>query len=964
MAIAETRLAASLAERYRLERELGRGGMATVYLATDLKHGRPVALKVLSPVLATAVGPERFLREIEILARLNHPHILALLDSGTAEAAGPGGAVVRAPYFVMPFVDGESLRDRLQREGPLPPVEAARIAREIADALAYAHAHGVLHRDIKPANVLLSDGHAVVADFGIAGALGLASDRRLTTTGVSLGTPQYMSPEQAAGFPGGLDPRSDLYSLGCVLFEMLAGEPPGPGAGVGPRPTALRIPSRRGAVPEALSRVVSRALAPVAGDRFPTAAAMKAALALADGVPPGRRWPRVAPLVVLAAVSAAALWWRLRPEPPSLDPGLIAVAPFDVPPGDSDLEVWREGMVDFLSRGLDGAGVLRTVSPTTVIRRWSGRADRASGLALGRRTGAGRALVGQLLRVSADSARVTAQLLDTRRDAIVGEYDVRGGLGQIDRLGDSLVLGVLRSAAGGTGREGVRSGRAATPPVAALKAFLAGEQLLRRASWDSALGQFQRAVTLDSSFAFAWYRAGLVLAWQRTDWDSLAGAYRDRAASLNRGLAPRDSLLVWADSLSTEIYRATGPVRGKRLRLMRSLEAGAQRWPDDPEIWRVLGEEGFHHGLSEGYSRGRVLEAFERSIQLDSTYAASYVHPITLAFAVRGPESGARYLDAFLQHAPFGFQADGARLAAEVMQAGPRIGPELLRRLDALSGPGLFEGWAATLWAGDSGMAAVRFATELVTRDGPGPPLLANRSFRLGLAAHALMIRGRLRETARLGGLALSALLELGLAGAVPPAVVDLDLRRRLDGGGGDVALGPIWWAFRGDTASLIALRARCERAPGQEPPCLGRFAAAAADAYLDLASGDTLAAVSKLQALPDSLCPACYLHRHTLRQLLERLGRRDELSDLLGRELVGLREGGGVSEVQWVLARARLAEARGDTVAATRSYGIVVGLWSAADRELGPDVVAAREGLARLGPPSGRDASRRDASP
>ena len=269
----------ALSDRYRLERELGRGGMATVYLAHDLRHDRPVALKVLHPELAHALGPERFQREIQVAARLQHPHILAVHDSG--EDAGQ-------LWFTMPFVAGESLRDRLDREKQLPLGDAVRIAREAADALDYAHRHGVVHRDIKPDNILLSDGHALVADFGIARALGAAGGEQITQTGTSVGTAAYMSPEQAAG-ERDVDGRSDVYSLAIVLYEMLAGETPfaapTPQATIARRFTENPRPLRasRDTVPEYVEAAVQQALARTAADRFATARAFADAIGASGG---------------------------------------------------------------------------------------------------------------------------------------------------------------------------------------------------------------------------------------------------------------------------------------------------------------------------------------------------------------------------------------------------------------------------------------------------------------------------------------------------------------------------------------------------------------------------------------------------------------------------------------------------------------------------------------------------------
>ena len=325
------RLATVLADRYRVERELGAGGMATVYLAHDLKHDREVALKVLHPDLGAALGADRFLSEIKTTARLQHPHILPLLDSGEAGGGDSTGLL----YYVMPFVRGETLRARLERERQLPVDDALRIARECADALHHAHSHGIIHRDIKPENILLQDGHAVVADFGIALAVQSAGGARMTQTGLSLGTPQYMSPEQAMGEKT-IDARSDIYSLGAVTYEMLTGEPPFTGASVQAivakvlteRP--VPVSTTRDTVPPGLERAVLRSLAKLPADRFATAKAFADALddrgeseghsADADGM--GRRsanvetrvWKGATVLLAVAALVATAYAWRLRPE--------------------------------------------------------------------------------------------------------------------------------------------------------------------------------------------------------------------------------------------------------------------------------------------------------------------------------------------------------------------------------------------------------------------------------------------------------------------------------------------------------------------------------------------------------------------------------------------------------------------------------------------------------------------------
>ena len=318
-------LANALADRYRLERELGRGGMATVYLAQDLRHEREVAIKVLHAELGAVLGGERFLSEIKTTARLQHPHILPLLESGEA-----GGLL----YYVMPLVTGETLRARLERERQLPIADALLIASEVADALAHAHAKGIIHRDIKPENILLQDGHALVADFGIALAVQSAGGERMTQTGLSLGTPQYMSPEQAMG-ERNIDARSDIYALGAVTYEMLAGEAPFTGPSVqaivarvlSEQPRALNV--QRKAVPLAAEAAVFRALEKLPADRFGSAKEFAAALNAsgtmtglrtdARALAVGRDWRMLAlGVALLAAVGVAVVGW-MRPRSGTAD---------------------------------------------------------------------------------------------------------------------------------------------------------------------------------------------------------------------------------------------------------------------------------------------------------------------------------------------------------------------------------------------------------------------------------------------------------------------------------------------------------------------------------------------------------------------------------------------------------------------------------------------------------------------
>jgi serine/threonine-protein kinase len=369
------RLQHALSSGYVLERELGRGGMATVYLAHDLRHDRRVALKLLDPQLAQSLGADRFLREIRTAARLQHPHILSVHDSGETEGQ---------LWFTMPYVEGESLRRRLERERQLPLEDALRIAREVADGLDYAHRHGVVHRDVKPENILLSEGHALVADFGISRALTAESGgERLTETGISVGTPAYMSPEQATGDT--LDARTDVYALGAVLYEMLTGEPPftGPTAQaiIAKRFHSDAIPVRavRPSVPAHVERAVARALARVATDRFASTAELARALdeesssatvAIA-APPPARGRPARTGLLllglgILIGLGVLFAWTHARRRESAEESGLrrVAVLPFDNL-GGADKAYFADGITDEIRGKLATVGGLQVTARTS-----------------------------------------------------------------------------------------------------------------------------------------------------------------------------------------------------------------------------------------------------------------------------------------------------------------------------------------------------------------------------------------------------------------------------------------------------------------------------------------------------------------------------------------------------------------------------------------------------------------------
>jgi eukaryotic-like serine/threonine-protein kinase len=505
----------ALADRYTIERELGRGGMATVYLAHDLKHDRDVALKVLRPELATTLGPERFLREIQVTAKLQHPHILPLFDSGTT---------VGQLWYSMPYVEGESLRSRLQREKQLSLETALQIIRQVLGALGYAHDHGVVHRDIKPENILLTGDQAVVADFGIANAISTAGGERLTETGLAVGTAAYMSPEQAAG-ERSLDGRTDLYAVGCVLYEMLAAEPPFTG------PTPQAVIAKRFSeppphlrtlrdVPPALELAVTRALARASVDRFASAQDFDRALspsALSQPVVPAqvveRAGPRSKwlPLVGAAAIAgllATGIVLGRRGGLPAAGGGSgmlsLAVLPLENLSANADQDYFADGMTDALISDLSALPNFRVISRRSVMQY---KGVKKSVAEIAKALGVDRIVEGTILRAG-DEVRVTAALLDPATEQNLWSQSYRHDLHDVLALQSGVAHDIAREVASRLSpNAAVHLAKDRSVDPAAHEDYLMGRFFWNSRSTEGltkAFDYYQRAVRKDSTYALAY----------------------------------------------------------------------------------------------------------------------------------------------------------------------------------------------------------------------------------------------------------------------------------------------------------------------------------------------------------------------------------------------------------------------------------------------------------------------------
>jgi eukaryotic-like serine/threonine-protein kinase len=697
------RISRALSGRYTVERELGRGGTATVYLARDPKHDRPVAIKVLRPELAAALGTERFIREIEIAAKLTHPHILPLFDSGETDGL---------LYYVMPYVEGESLRDRLEREGRVPVAEAIRLTDQIASALAYAHERGVVHRDIKPENILLTGDQAVVADFGIARAVEAAGGHRLTGTGLAIGTPAYMSPEQAFGTHE-VDARTDVYGLGCVVFEMVAGRAPfeAPTAqALFARHAAGAVPRLRGTDPDIplfVERAVERALAKDPSDRFATPTELAAALT--GGVVVARvrrrrmgRW--AVATSATAAVLAAGLGLASTLGAARIE--RLAVLPLVDMNGDPDREYLLEGVHEALISELARTGL--SVIARTTMRQYHGtdKSIRAIADELGVH-----AIIEGAVHRRGDTLEISARLYDAaEREIWSGSYD--GDLpnavalyrGFARAIADQIRLKLSPAAAAH-----LAASRPLNPDV--YEAYLKGMYILSRArprdDLSEALGYFERAIEanpadplayvgladayvtlghgpdpppdvwvkaraaaeramrLDSTIAEAWSSMAQVKYYYEWDWEGADRAFR-RANELNPSLPMNRYHYAWylvtvgreREALA-EHHRARelDPLRplhtvwipglymamGDHARAIAEARKHTEEYPDHPIPYFVLGSS-----LAEVGRFDEAIAAHETMVSVNQRW----IHPLGVTYALAGRRDDALRILADLESRP------------------------------------------------------------------------------------------------------------------------------------------------------------------------------------------------------------------------------------------------------------------------------------------------------------------------
>jgi eukaryotic-like serine/threonine-protein kinase len=932
--------------------------IASLWPETDAEHGRGLLKQACYALRRDLHTPELFLGSIQL--RLNPAVISSDVASfaSALEENDPAGAV---SCYTAPFLDGFYLNGGEEFEN-WAETERARLAGQCRAALEVLAAEATSRGEHRVAadwwrRVLELDPLSSHAALGLMTALDSAGERaEALRRGEAYG--ELARSELGDGPP-------------AELSEWIEQHRHVGGNGNGARPSNQPLTGR-----------------PTPADRFTTAGELAKSPSKPEAAAPRRglagirRW---GPAAGLAAVAGAGMLLlpASRTDLPT-DPNLLAVAPFDVL--DPSLQIWREGLVDILSRNLDGAGPLRTVPQTVGLKRWQGRADRVSAASFGHRMGAGLVVFGSV-RKARDTVSLRATVLDLARERAEPDLEVKGDTADIGNLADSLGVSILRALGRDRPIGAVRRVSIGSRSLSALKSFLYGEQFYRRGQWDSAVVYYDRAITQDSTFAIAFKQMGMAVDWHPSNEQSyLRGVeYFRKAVVLNRGLAPKDSMQVAADSFAIAGDDATDPADLIRFRYrwFSTLEAAAHRYPEDPEVWYRLGDARFHSDPPFGGPPGQALEAFDRAIAVDSGFAPAYEHTVSLAILLNRPDLARKYAAAYLRLDPSDVNAPSIRLAALMLDPNRSHAPETARMIDGASPFVLFEAGLNHLgWWADSGEAAVRLLRALTQRSGTGVDLSSDTLMYHQYLAVELAYRGHLHEAyaadrrllldpnaSRFSSF-LDPFLSLSLLGVLPESLSATTFGQAFEPGKAwpmprlntpRELRGLPWWLARGDTASLARFARRAEqeaRTQGSARGKLqGRYLHAAATAYLSLARADSVRALGLFQSIPDTLCIVndCFYEKLIEARLLTSQGQARQAGAVLdrwvwsgGSPYLG-NVGGGPLFVLGVLERGRIAEGLGERQKAIGSYQFVVDVWRHADPELEPYVREARAGLERL---------------
>ncbi len=979
----------AFAGRYVVERELGRGGMATVYLARDERHRRSVAIKVIRTEYAAGVAAERFRAEIEIAAALAHPGILPVFDSGAADDL---------LYYVMPYIEGESLRSLLLRQPRLSLEQTLRIARDVGDALAYAHSRGIVHRDVKPENILLVESRAVVADFGIARALARATGaERLTLEGTSLGTPLYMSPEQASGEPE-VDGRSDLYSLAAVVYEMLAGA--APHQADTPReivvrkltPTAEVPPLERPDVPPSMDTAIRRGLAFEPAKRFATMSEFLDALSGGWSIPatqPTIQISRVgvairrfgnrrslAALAVLVAVAGVLVWRRAFPPLTSSD-GRVAIAVLPFRPTVASAGEWAEAVPDLLTTALDGTPGLRVVDPWALWRTLritptsAPRVpDPTEGARLAERAGASCYVLGSITNLQG-RLEITVRIYRRGRAEPWQTLSVGGPSDSVAAVVQRLAIDLIRHVSSiGPTTSLASFDRGLTRSPDALKAWLSARELQRRGRVDSADAAIQTAISLDSTFAFAVIDALRIRSWLQfmrgqvySDLMQLA----ERAVRLSDSLPERQHLRAVAMLAS---------IRTEGARAADALERVIAIDSSDVESWGMLSFVNAEYGWQFGRGEREARAAAEQALRLDSTDVTLLSRLTGLAIATN---DSARLGDLRARLQKLDTASWLVRGNLRAIEAVSATDAQFLQVMDRMRGASLPE-WILVL-------RTVRTyrpdRADVISQRMYDAPEMASRRIGLGSLVQGFAAQGRwgaIDSMRRSGAFNLAAGFDrvvdrftvaaaiagvsdeptgqravAGLAATLPPDSARAFFQTRqvwLEGW-----LIGAWHAMYGDTALARRWDAALGTLPkGGSPPEYAASLRADIQSRLAARRGDRQTALQQAgRALnlwtihtgnTSELMPEPAM-RFQLATLLRAGGRPDSAAALFG-SLVPPATWQGFYTARSALELGDLADARGDRVYAEREFLTAIRLWERGDSIVAAFRERARRGLTR----------------